>query len=142
MLSTANQCPVLIAEDDPAIRALLVTALRRRRVSSMTAANGDEALQHLKDHDWRVLVLDLMMPSVTGWEVIAWLAANADRKPKTVIVVSATDRTLLAGLDPSVVNAIIFKPFDPVQLSAYVKASCDLSHSDRRRTRIVDAMDH
>jgi len=142
MPSSAPRCPVLIAEDDPAIRALLVTALRRRKVPSMTAANGVEALQHLKDQDWLVLVLDLMMPSVTGWDVINWLAANADRKPKTVIVVSATDRALLKELDPSVVNAVIFKPFDPMQLSAYVKASCDLTHSDRRRTRIVDTTGH
>lgn len=142
MLSSANGCPVLIAEDDPAIRALLVTALRRRRVPSTTAANGSEALEHLRNQDWLVLVLDLMMPAVTGWDVIAWLAANSDRKPKTVIVVSATDRTLLEKLDPSVVNAVIFKPFDPMQLSAYVKASCDLTHSDRRRTRVVDVMDH
>ena len=142
MLSAANRCDVLIAEDDPAIRALLVTALRRRRLHSTTAANGVEALQHLKDQDWLVLVLDLMMPNVTGWDVIAWLAANTDRKPKTVIVVSAIDRELLKQLDPSVVNAVIFKPFDPMQLSAYVKASCDLSHRDRRRTRVVGAMDH
>jgi CheY-like chemotaxis protein len=138
-----RSCPVLIAEDDPAIRALLVTALRRRRLKSAVATNGDEALQHLKNQNWLVLVLDLMMPAVTGWDVIAWLAANPDSKPKTVIVVSATDRALLRELDPSVVNAVIFKPFDPMQLSAYVKASCDLSHGDRRRTRLVDALtDH
>jgi len=137
MSSAASPCPVLIAEDDPAIRALLVTALRRRRLRSATAANGGEALQHLQNQEWQVLVLDLMMPAVTGWDVIAWLAANPDRKPKTVIVVSATDRTLLKELDASVVNAVIFKPFDLMQLSAYVKASCDLPHDDRRRTRIV-----
>lgn len=134
-----RSCPVLIAEDDPAIRALIVIALRQRRVHSATATNGDEALDRLRNQNWQVLVLDLMMPSVTGWDVIAWLAAHPDSKPKTVIVVSATDRALLRELDPSVVNAVIFKPFDPMQLSAYVKASCDLSYDDRRRTRIVDA---
>lgn len=142
MLSAPSGCQVLIAEDDPAIRALLVTALRRRRLRSATAANGDEALEHLKNQNWLVLVLDLMMPDVTGWDVIAWLAAHPDSKPNTVIVVSATDRALLQELDSSVVNAVIFKPFDPMQLAAYVKASCDLAHDDRRRTRIVEAINH
>ncbi|MEK6373178.1 MAG: response regulator [Acidobacteriota bacterium] len=142
MLSAPSGCQVLIAEDDPAIRALLVTALRRRRVRSATAENGDEALRHLKKQNWLVLVLDLMMPEVTGWDVIAWLAVHPESKPNTVIVVSATDRALLQELDPSVVNAVIFKPFDPMQLSAYVKASCELAHDDRRRTRIVDAINH
>lgn len=139
---TASRCPVLIAEDDPSIRALLATALRRRRLQTATAVNGAEALQHLKDQEWLVLILDLMMPAVTGWDVIAWLAEHPERKPKTVVVVSATDRALLQQLDPTVVNAVIFKPFDVMQLSAYVKASCELTHLDRRRSRIVVSPDH
>ena len=135
-------CSVLVAEDDPAIRALLATAFRRRRLQLAVAANGEEALQHLQDREWRVLVLDLMMPAVTGWDVISWLAKNRDRKPKTVIVVSATDRALLQELDPTVVNAVIFKPFDVLQLSAYVKASCELQQIDRRRSRVIPATEH
>src|SRR5881227_3402810 len=142
MTMVANDCPVLVAEDDPSIRALIASALRRRRLNLATVANGEEALHHLQHRHWSVLVLDLMMPAVTGWEVISWLAAHRDRKPKTVIVVSATERPLLDQLDSSVVNAIIFKPFDIVQLAAYVKASCELPHYDRRRTRIVAAAQH
>src|SRR5687768_7327295 len=135
--SAAQHCPVLVAEDDPSIRNLIASALRRRRLQLVTAADGAEALQHLESRDWLVLVLDLMMPSVTGWDVIAWLAKHPERKPKTVIVVSAIDRTLLRDIDPTVVNAVIFKPFDVLQLSAYVKASCELPHRDRRHSRIV-----
>lgn len=142
MTEATQGCPILVAEDDPAIRTLITTALKRRKLQLATAENGAEAIQHLRDREWLVLVLDLMMPTVTGWDVIAWLAANRDRKPKTVIVVSATDRTLLGEVDPTVVNAVIFKPFDVQQLTAYVKASCDLAHDDRRRTRIVPATEH
>ena len=140
--ASAKPCPVLIAEDDPSIRTLVASALRRRRLGLAVATNGQEALEQLQRQDWLVLVLDLMMPAVTGWDVINWLAANRDRKPKTVIVVSATDRRLLAQLDPTVVNAVIFKPFDVLQLSAYVKASCELPHKDRRRSRLVKAAEH
>lgn len=140
-MTAAEPCAVLVAEDDPSIRALMASAFRRRKVQMAMAANGIEALEQLRSQEWLVLVLDLMMPEVSGWDVIAWLAANPERKPRTVIVVSASDRALLQDLDTSVVNAVIFKPFDIMQLSAYVKASCDLPHPDRRRTRIVDT-DH
>jgi CheY-like chemotaxis protein len=140
-MTAAQPCDVLVAEDDPSIRALMASAFRRRKVQMAMATNGTEALEHLQNQEWLVLVLDLMMPEVNGWDVIAWLAANPERKPRTVIVVSATDRALLQDLDTSVVNAVIFKPFDIMQLSAYVKASCDLPHPDRRKTRIVDT-DH
>jgi CheY-like chemotaxis protein len=136
----AKPCSVLIAEDDPSIRTLLSTALRRRKLTLATASDGVEALGLLERQRWPVLILDLMMPTVTGWEVIAWMAAHRERKPTTVIVVSATDRELLRELDPSVVNAVIFKPFDIHQLGAYVKASCELCHHDRRRSRVIDAM--
>jgi CheY-like chemotaxis protein len=136
---TSSACHVLVTEDDPSIRSLLSTALRRRKVQLATAANGEEALEQLQREEWLVLVLDLMMPVVNGWEVIDWLAAHPEHKPRTVIVVSAADREALQGLDPSVVNAVIFKPFDISQLTAYVKASCDLPHRDRRSTRVVDA---
>ena len=142
MVRSTSKCPVLVVEDDPSIRSLVASALRRRRLRLMTAANGEEALEHLKNQEWLVLVLDLMMPVVTGWEVIAWLAEHPERRPKTVIVVSATERSHLQHLDPRVVNAVIFKPFDIMQLSAYVKASCDLQHADRRRSRIVSATEH
>lgn len=133
---------VLLAEDDRAIRALIASALRRRRVEVIAAADGEEALQQLQSGEWRVLVLDMMMPAVTGWQVVEWLAAHRDRKPRTVIVVSATDRALLRDLDPTVVNAVIFKPFDVLQLAAYVKASCALPHDDRRRSRLVAETEH
>lgn len=137
--TAAERCPVLVAEDDPSIRSLIASALRRRRLKLETAADGAEALHHLQNGEWLVLVLDLMMPTVTGWDVIKWLAEHPERKPKTVIVVSATDRTLLQEVDPTVVNAVIFKPFDIIQLSAYVKASCELPHRDRRRSRTVES---
>lgn len=130
-------CPVLLAEDDPAIRALITAALSGHRLEVTEAANGEEALEQLQRQEWLVLILDLMMPAVDGWEVIAWLAGRPEKKPKTVLVVSAAERTTLRELDPSVVNAVIFKPFDIVQLAAYVKASCELRHDDRRKSRLV-----
>lgn len=132
-----KQCPVLVTEDDPALRKLLATALRRRRIEVETAANGDEAIRLLSDHDWLVLVLDLMMPVVSGFDVVAWLADHPERKPKMCLVVSAMDRDVLQQLDPTVVNAIIFKPFDVAFLAAYVKTACELQHRDRRQARIV-----
>lgn len=136
------KCQVLLAEDDPAIRKLIGSALRRRHTNVADAANGAEALALLQNQEWLVLILDMMMPAVTGWEVVRWMAANPERKPRTVIVVSATERGFLRDLDPTVVNAVIFKPFDVFQLAAYVKASCELGHDDRRRSRLVSETGH
>jgi CheY-like chemotaxis protein len=130
---------VLVAEDDPPLRKLLATALRRHGLDVTTTTHGGEAVTELEGSCWDVLLLDLMMPTMSGWDVIAWLAKHPDRKPRSVIVVSAATRAILQELDPAVVNAIIFKPFDVLQLSAYVQAACTLPVPDRRKTRAINA---
>lgn len=133
-------CPlprVLIAEDDAAIRRLLGMTLRRRRMEVHLAADGREALDALRNERYDVLVMDLMMPRLNGWELIRWLGNHSDCRPKSVIVMSASERDALRDLDPSVVNAIFFKPFDVLQLGAYVRSAAGYADSDRRQARRV-----
>lgn len=128
---------VLVAEDDPPLQKLLAAALRRRRIDVAEVGNGRDAIARLESEKWTVLLLDLMMPTTSGWEVIDWIAAHRDRAPGSVIVVTAADRAVIRELDPTVVNAIIFKPFDVFHLAAYIKAMCELGRPDRRNRRIV-----
>jgi CheY-like chemotaxis protein len=137
-MAAQERCLILVAEDDPPLQKLIVTALRRRRQFHVGAAgNGAEAIDALQRDRWNALVLDLMMPTLSGWDVIAWLTQHPEHRPSTVVVVSAADRTVLREVDPTVVNAIIFKPFDLFSLVSYIRAACELSTSDRRRARIV-----
>jgi DNA-binding response OmpR family regulator len=136
-MPTDRSSCVLVAEDDPSLQRLLLVALRRRRCDVDVAGDGAEAIRLLQKHRWSVLVLDLMMPTLSGWDVIQWLAAHRQLVPRTVLVVSAADRSVLKDLDPSVVNGIFFKPYDVFQLTSYVKASVDLARPDRRHARLV-----
>ena len=131
---------VLVAEDDAAIRRLLATTLRRRRLDVQVAADGQAALRALEREQWDVLVTDLMMPRVDGWHVLRWLEEHPERRPRSVIVVSATDRDVLRELDPRTVNAIIFKPFDVLQVGAYVK-SATATRWPRSAARTIPAVD-
>lgn len=131
-------CPrVLVAEDDAAIRRLLASTLRRRHLDVQLVPDGADALELLEREQWDVVVLDMMMPVVTGWEVVAWLQEHPDRRPRSTIVMSAAGRDALRALDPTIVNAIFFKPFDVVQLGAYVSGAAWHSEPDRRRGRRI-----
>jgi CheY-like chemotaxis protein len=131
---------VLIVEDDPAIRRLLALTFKHEGLRVSTARDGMEAIEALGARHFRVLVLDLMMPRVSGWEVIDWLKERPEGKPQSVIVVSATNRDVLKELEPAVVNAIVFKPFDVNELAGYVKACCGPVDADRRSKRMVGAV--
>lgn len=128
---------VLVVEDDPAIRRLLAVTFKHEGLSVTTARDGIEAIDALQKQHFRVLILDLMMPRMTGWEVIEWLKEARPQKPQSVIVVSATNRDVIRELEPEVVNAIVFKPFDVNELTGYVKACCGPVNDDRRSKRMV-----
>lgn len=129
---------VLVVEDDAAIRRLMAASFRREGVRVTAATDGMEAIDALQRKPYRVVVLDLMMPRVSGWEVIDWMREHPSEKPRTLIVVSATDREVLNELDPNVVNAIVFKPFNTYELTGYVRACCTAPiEVDRRSKRVI-----
>lgn len=133
-----RETSVLVVDDDRAIRELLRAVFRREGLTVDVAPDGEGAVELLRKNRFRVIVLDLMMPRLSGWEVIGWLRSNPKYRPRTVIISTAADRNVLADLDPDIVNAIFVKPFDVAELGAYVRACAELPHPrDRRRRRIV-----
>src|SRR5919205_3720199 len=99
----------LIVEDDPAIRRLVEKLLTRQGVEIVTARDGREAIGHLRDNDFCVVVLDLMVPEVNGFELIDYIKREEKRVP--VAVVSAGSQQALTELDLDVVKLVISKPF-------------------------------
>ena len=120
----ANGCHrALIVEDDPAIRRLVEKLLTRKGVEIVTAHDGREAIGHLRDGDFSVVVLDLMVPEVNGFEVIDFIKREEKRVP--VAVVSAVSQQALTDLDLDVVKLVISKPFDVVEFTKGVIGLCN-----------------
>ena len=104
---------VLIVEDDKAIRTLLVAALRREPLDVHTAPDGHDALEQMRHHDYAVILLDLMLPRVNGFEFLERMDEVRRRKTSPVtIVMTAFDATAVKRLGTMRVQAILHKPFD------------------------------
>jgi CheY-like chemotaxis protein len=115
---------VLVVDDDEAIRSLLVRVLRREQYETAEAVHGGEALDRLRERRFAAVLLDLMMPVMTGFEVIQYLETHDDAGAPCVIVLSAaTERQLEQIRSPSV-YAVLRQPFD---LSALIEAVRDCS---------------
>jgi CheY-like chemotaxis protein len=112
---------VLVVDDDDAIRMLLLTILRRRGTVVDTAKNGAEALQCLGKCRYAVMLLDLMMPVVSGWEVLQKLATFDPARRPLVIVLTAGSES--RDFSPDLVIGSIRKPFD-VELLNDMVAGC------------------
>jgi DNA-binding response OmpR family regulator len=115
-----NEKRILIVDDDDAIRGLLCTILSRRGFAIDTARDGVEALARLRTCNYAAMLLDLMMPEKSGYEVLEELKeSEAGRRP---IVFVLTAGGSVRDLDPEVVAGSIRKPFDVEVLTDMVTA--------------------
>ncbi len=112
----------LIVEDDPAIRKLLQKILIRSGIEIDTVQDGKHALEMLSKGDYSVMILDLMVPEVNGFEIIEYVKANKIDVP--IAVVSAVSQQALMRLDLKVVKLVISKPFDVDEFTKAILAIC------------------
>jgi CheY-like chemotaxis protein len=122
MSSTQSECPVLIVEDDEDLRDMMAQMLAIEGFAATAVANGREALDYLrraiKPH---VILLDLMMPVMDGWEFRRRQQADPELAPVPVIVLSALDRSRAAPVDAI---AFLKKPLDFDRLLELVRDQC------------------
>ena len=118
---------VLVVDDDPAIRRLVIATLKRDGYEFSEAANGREALDRMRADHPDCVVLDLMMPLVSGWDVLQERLHDPELIKIPVIIVSANREPELIKVMDKGICAFLPKPFDIGALSALVR-SCVTSH--------------
>ncbi len=114
---------VLIVEDEIAIVTLLRYNLEREGFRVFSTGDGEEAIGMVKDYKPDIIVLDWMLPSMSGIDICKQLRWNQDTKGIPVIMLSArgeeSDR--IRGLDAGADDYLV-KPFSPAELIARIRA--------------------
>ena len=111
---------LLVVEDEPDLLSVLMRAARKEGYAADSAADGDEALYKAQSTDSDAIVLDMMLPLLDGWEVLARLRKT---KATPVLILTARDRTAdrVRGLDIGADDYLV-KPFDINELFARLRA--------------------
>ncbi|HUJ16284.1 MAG TPA: response regulator [Thermoanaerobaculia bacterium] len=112
---------VLVADDDQSIRQLLCTIVRREHFDVDTVADGAEAIAKLKEHEYAVILLDLMMPRVSGFEVINYLRQHPPAVKPVVLVITAYADQRFKEVDSTIVAGVLRKPFEIADLGGIVR---------------------
>lgn len=112
---------VLIAEDDPEIREWVGVALERAGRRVRTAPDGAAALRAYAEKRPDLLVLDVMMPKVSGWDVLAEIRRRDHRLPIMMLTAKAAEADKVMGLDGGA-DDYLTKPFSLAELRARVAA--------------------
>jgi two-component system response regulator PilR (NtrC family) len=121
MEKTTNVQRVLVADDDQSIRQLVTTIVRREGYDVDSAADGEEAIELLRRHEYSVLLLDLMMPRLDGFGVIDHLKAHPQSFKPVVLVITAYADQRFKEVDADVVAGVLRKPFEVAELGDLVK---------------------
>lgn len=101
---------VLVVDDDPAIRTFLEVIVRKAGFVVDSACDGQEAIDLMNRKNYKLAIIDLMMPRVNGYEVLEKIAEFTQRP--AVIVATAMGGAYVRDLDGRVVHSIVRKPFD------------------------------
>lgn len=133
---------ILLVDDDPHIRMMCRFALQSEELLCEEAANGKEALAALKSHRHDLVLLDLEMPELSGWEVLRQLGER-QATPHLKVLLTSGSAAPDAMAEQLLIRAddYLLKPLSVVQLRSRVQAALRLrdlqSHSDRLSRQLL-----
>jgi len=116
-----------MVDDEPDIRKIGLVSLRSvGKWTAVAASSGEEALQLAPREKPDLILLDVMMPGMTGPDVLARLRANPETANIPIIFMTAkVQKSEVEGYRALGAAGVISKPFDPMQLPAQIRAIVD-----------------
>lgn len=122
---------VLVADDDPDLRSLVRLHLEMMELPVIEANNGEDALETILVEHPNLVVLDVMMPGLTGWEILRYLRSKSDFDDVKVLMLTGIGETLNELSSPMYgANDYLDKPFKAQELASKVKALLGIQEED------------
>jgi len=127
---------VLVVDDERAIVRLIEVNLRLENFEVITAADGFQALQEVQASRPDLIILDIMMPRMDGWEVLRRVRQEESSRDIPVVVLTArtSDSDIIQGWQLGA-DEYITKPFSPIALVKTVEMVLERTPEERRARR-------
>lgn len=116
---------ILVVDDNEDIRSLVSLVLQKDGYEVVLASDGAEALEKIKDVIPDLILLDVMMPGLSGLEVLSNIRENKNKKINEILIMMITAKSTIADIDAAVelgATSYIIKPFRPANLIEKVNA--------------------
>jgi two-component system alkaline phosphatase synthesis response regulator PhoP len=118
----AGMARLVVADDSPTILALVTLALKKDGYEPATATNGTDALELVREHRPELVILDALMPGMTGYEVCRALRLDVDApRPHVMMLTAAVGAKDKALAEEVGIDELLAKPFSPKVLRARVR---------------------
>jgi DNA-binding response OmpR family regulator len=113
---------ILVVDDDADVRDVLTRFLKRRGYVVENAADGQEALSMVREHDPDLMLLDIYLPKMNGLDVLSEMQ-NDDVRTRTIALSGIPDDQMVRNSQELGAVAFMAKPFDFPQLTAKIDAN-------------------
>ena len=121
--NASSRPKILVADDDPEILSLLSIRLKKAGYDVVEAADGDQAIAKVNEHNPELLVLDVMMPAKNGWEVAKVLRIDERFSKLGIIMLTAIGEKINEMTSPLyVADEFVDKPFEFADLESKIRA--------------------
>jgi len=145
MVAETKKADILIVEDEVAIARLMEIHLQRAGYSVVSCGDGHKAIELLESNEYKLMLLDRMIPGVRGLDLLRWLRKQKKLQTLPVVMVTALAQTeeRIRGLNEGA-DDYLPKPFEPGELIARVQALLRRSLHGRsvNTSDIVIELDH
>jgi DNA-binding response OmpR family regulator len=111
---------VLVVDDEPIVRDVIVRYLRRDGYATLEAADGEDARRLIEQSEPAIVVLDVMLPGLDGLELCRWIRQRSDL-PVILLTARGEEADRIVGLELGA-DDYVTKPFSPRELAARVKS--------------------
>ncbi len=116
-----NGIKILIVDDDPRVCEILSLYMQKEGFQVITSQNGEKALEIVDQESIDLIILDIMLPQMDGWEVCRVLRNKNSQIPVLMLTAKTEDYEKIIGLDLGA-DDYVEKPFNPVEIVSRVKA--------------------
>lgn len=136
----ANRPKVLVVDDDPVNLRVIETILSIEKYDLVTVTSGSKALEKLMSQEWDLVISDVMMPNMSGYELVRTIRQKFSITELPVLLLTARSQSqdikngFLSGA-----NDYVTKPVDALELRSRVKALTDVKQSAQERLRMEAA---
>jgi DNA-binding response OmpR family regulator len=110
--NTSHLPKILVADDDLEILRLVEAALKPIGATVITASNGEEALERVLTEKPQLVILDVMMPGLTGWEVAKYIRGHPEYQHVRILMVTGIGEDMNQATSPIMgADDFVNKPF-------------------------------
>ena len=120
---------ILLVDDDTELSDMLAEYLQPEGMSVTAVATGTQGLRHAQQEDYDLIVLDVMLPGLSGFDVLRQLRESGSRTPVLMLTARGDDVDRIVGLEMGA-DDYLPKPFNPRELLARVKAILRRTHEE------------